>query len=290
MKIMKGFPHMKSALITNLAMGATLAGGLLLSFQANAQGSDGRAPAAAGRQAAQAGKAAAVNGGAQPAQSGSEEKVDISDLEKKYWSTKDTDFNVVQNRLYSKSGRLLLSANFGTLINDPWSTGQAYGGSAAYYLSEHFGIEGIFDYVNSTDNTASQRLITKGAYPDNNKINQFFGVNFLWAPVYAKMSLMSSTIIYFDMQFGLGAGFQSYVQQRDDGNQTKQAAAVELDVTQHFYLSKHFAIRIDFKNRWYQDEVVYYRATSAALNGGNRTVSNNVDNTTLLMGGLTFMF
>ena len=37
--------------------------------------------------------------------SATEEKVDISDLEQKYWAPKDVEFNVVQNRLYSKAGR-----------------------------------------------------------------------------------------------------------------------------------------------------------------------------------------
>jgi hypothetical protein len=35
--------------------------------------------------------------------SGASEKVDVTDLEKKYWASKDTDFSVVQNRVYSKA-------------------------------------------------------------------------------------------------------------------------------------------------------------------------------------------
>ncbi len=291
MKTMKGFSNMKTSVITHLAIGASFAGVLLLSLNANAQG-EGRGPAAAsGKPVASAPKSASgtQQTPGQSATQGPDEKVDISDLEKKYWSTKDTDFNVVQNRLYSKANRFLMSANFGTLINDPWSTGQIYGGNLAYYFSEHLGAELLFDYASTQDNTASKRLIEKGAYPDNNKITQFIGLNAVWAPFYAKMSVLTSTIIYFDMSIGLGVGMQAYVQQRDDGNQTRQTPAVELDVTQHFYLNKHFAVRIDLKNRWYTNEVVYYRSTSFGATG-NRVISNNIDNTTLLMAGLTFMF
>ena len=37
------------------------------------------------------------------------DKVDISDLEQKYWAPKDTDFSVVQNRTYTKEKRFTFS-------------------------------------------------------------------------------------------------------------------------------------------------------------------------------------
>jgi outer membrane beta-barrel protein len=288
MKTMKGLTVMQTSWITNFVTSAVFLGALALSLSSNAQG-EGRGPAAAPRTPTASSPKTSPSGQLPQAPATGEEKVDVSDLEKKYWSTKDTDFNVVQNRLYSKANRFLLSANFGTLINDPWSTGQVYAGSAAYFLTEHLGVELLFDYANTQDNSATRGLIAKTAYPDFNRVTQFIGLNAVWAPFYAKMSVLTSTIIYFDMSISLGVGMQAYVQQRDDGNQTRQAPAAELDVTQHFYLNKHFAVRVDLKNRWYTNEVVYYRSTSAATTG-NRVVSNNVDNTTLILAGLTFMF
>src|ERR1700731_3336923 len=52
-----------------------------------------------------------------------DDKVDISDLENKYWAPKDTDFSVVQNRTYTKAHRFALSALIGPIVNDPYSTG-----------------------------------------------------------------------------------------------------------------------------------------------------------------------
>ncbi|MEO0335372.1 MAG: hypothetical protein AAF202_03205, partial [Pseudomonadota bacterium] len=43
------------------------------------------------------------------------DRVDISDLENKYWAPKDTDFKVVQNRLYTKEKRFSLSTGIGIL-------------------------------------------------------------------------------------------------------------------------------------------------------------------------------
>src|SRR5690349_4425346 len=46
------------------------------------------------------------------------DKLDISDLEQKYWAPKDTDFSVVQNRTYTKAGKLGVSLMTGPIIND----------------------------------------------------------------------------------------------------------------------------------------------------------------------------
>jgi outer membrane beta-barrel protein len=248
------------------------------------------APASAyGAESAQRGPAAQKNSQAQAAPADAD-KVDISDLERKYWSTKDTDFNVVQNRLYSKAGRFSVSADYGILVNDPWSNGQVYGGDIAYYPSDRWGVEASYEYINCQDNNATQKLISaKGARPDNNRLNGYFGVSAVWVPFYAKMSVMNASIMYFDMQFSLGAGLQSYAQQIDTGANTKQSPAVELDVSQHFFVTKNLAVRIDLKNRWYSEEVVYFSTTSAQL-AGTRVISNNVSNATILTAGLTFLF
>lgn len=287
------FGHPKTAaLIFNSVISAcavvTAAGGLLLSPEAKAQGSD-RQPAAQPRGAPRAaGAPAAAPQGSNPA-APADDKVDISDLERKYWSTKDTDFNVVQNRLYSKAGRFGLSANYGLMVNDPWSSGQVMSGNISFYPSERFGVEGSYEYINAQNNTATNRLIQKGAFPDSNKLRDYFGIAAIWVPFYAKMSVLSSQIIYFDMQVSLGAGMQSYAQQMDIGTNIKQSPAVEFAVTQHFFITKHFAIRLDLKNRWYREEVVWYNSTTV-LPGMSRTISNDVSNATVLTAGLTFLF
>lgn len=294
----------KAALIFNIVISTcvvtAVAGGLLLSTEARAQDGD-RGPAAQQKGTAQAAKGAPARTAAAPAAtpapqgapgsnpSQGDDKVDISDLERKYWSTKDTDFNVVQNRLYSKAGRFGLSANYGLLVNDPWNTGQVMSGDLSFYPSERFGIEGSYEYINTQNNTATNRLIQKGAYPDSNKLRDYFGIAAVWVPFYAKMSVLSSQIIYFDMQVSLGAGMQSYAQQMDNGANIKQSPAVELAITQHFFITKHFAIRLDLKNRWYREEVVWYNSTSV-LPGMSRTISNDISNATVLTGGLTFLF
>src|ERR1700722_15225129 len=65
------------------------------------------------------------NAAANPAPSASpspDKKVDISDLENRYWTAKDTEFNVVQNRLYTKAKRFSVTLQGGTNLSDTYTS------------------------------------------------------------------------------------------------------------------------------------------------------------------------
>ncbi len=215
---------------------------------------------------------------------GKEEKLDVTDLEKKYWAAKDDDFNVVQNRLYSKANRLALTLNTGMYVGDPWSEGSTYGADLSYFTSERYGFSLAYSTTQSKDNEALQSLKQQLGFANHNKMKGFYGVNFNWVPFYAKASVMNQSITYFDMSFSPGIGMVEYEQQLDDGNKLKSAPALTLDITQHFFVSKHVAIRVDYKNRWFNEEVLAYRLTS-------RTgATTNLNRTDLLMLGLTLYY
>jgi outer membrane beta-barrel protein len=197
---------------------------------------------------------------------GASDKVDVSDLEKKYWASKDTDFSVVQNRLYSKAGRFALTAQYGFLINDQWSDGPTFSGSLGYYFSERLGVEGHLQVTNSVDNKALSNLKSQAGTANHGKIKGYQGLSLNWVPFYAKMSILNSSIMYFDMAISPGVGVTAYDQQREDGNISKTAPTVALDVTQSFFFSKYAAFRVDYKNRWFQEEVVRFRTPSSSVN------------------------
>jgi outer membrane beta-barrel protein len=197
---------------------------------------------------------------------GSSDKVDVTDLEKKYWASKDTDFSVVQNRLYSKAGRFALTAQYGFLINDQWSDGPTFSGSLGYYFSERFGIEGHLQVTNSVDNKALSNLKSQAGTANHGKITGYQGLSVNWVPFYAKMSILNSSIMYFDMAISPGVGVTTYDQQREAGNISMTAPTVALDVSQSFFFSKYAAFRVDYKNRWFQEEVVRFRNPSTSVN------------------------
>ncbi len=217
-------------------------------------------------------------------QQGQGDKMDVTDLEKKYWAAKDTDFNVVQNRLFSKANRLALTLNYGMFTNDPFSVGPTYGVGLNYFFSERYGMELTYSKTDSKDNDSTQYIKTnQGSAPDHNKMTGYYGVGFNWVPFYAKMSFLNSSILYFDMSFTPGVGIMQYSQQRADGNVDKTAPAVSLAVTQHFFLTKWLALRLDYKNFWSNQDVVTYKVN-------NRTSTTKLQNDSLLMGGFTFYF
>lgn len=238
------------------------------------------------RRVAQAAPAAQSAPAAQP----TNDKLDVSDLERKYWAAKDTDFSVVQNRLFSKAGRFSLGLGYGTLINDSWSDGPTYSAAANYYFSERYGVELAYTNTESKDSDATQRLrANQGGMPNHNKLKSFYGVAFNWVPFYAKMSVLNSNIVYFDMAISPGVGITEYEQQMEESSPRKTAPTLTLDITQQFFLTKWFALRFDFKNRWYREDIMYYRASSVPA-GSDRKVSTDLNYTSIVMGGLTFFF
>ena len=228
---------------------------------------------------------------AQAPQAGDGEKLDVSDLEKKYWAAKDSDFNVVQNRMFTKAGRFSLTGSYGSMINDAWSDGPTAGLNAGYYFNERWGVELTATGSNTKDNTAADRLKSQNGYPNNNKMKNFYGAQVDWVPFYGKVSLLNSSIVYFDMSASLGAGITQYDQQREEGAVTQNAPTVSLDISQHFFLNKWFAIRLDYKNRFYKEDILWYKQSSQiAAGASSRTDSSDVNHTTILMVGAEFFF
>ena len=221
-----------------------------------------------------------------------DEKVDISDLESKYWAPKDTDFSVVQNRTYSKDGRFLISPQFGTVINDAYSKGNVMGGSLNYFWSERMGVQATYLKADMKNNDATNDIgalsATAGATPDHGKITGYYGLGLNVVPFYAKMSFWGKRIIYFDMAFTPTIGMTSYDQQIEGANQGKSALTYGLDVSQFFFFSRWFAIRADLKNQWHKEEVVKFRNTAPYVKGQKVTDKNMQD--TMFMLGATFYF
>jgi outer membrane beta-barrel protein len=219
------------------------------------------------------------------------DKLDVTDLEKKYWAAKDTDFSVVQNRTYSKEHRPALSLQYGTLVNDPYNKGSNWSGSLSYYFSERYGVEANYTSTKSTDNSSVSAYKSQhGTLPDYNKIEGYYGAAFNWVPFYAKVSVLNSKIIYFDMAISPGIGVTSYEQQMDPakGASVKKTAPTgTLDVTQMFFMGKHTAIRLDYKNRWFNEEVI---AAGSGLTAAGTKLRTQLNNTSLLMVGVTLFW
>lgn len=193
------------------------------------------------------------------------DKVDVTDIENKYWASKDTDFSVVQNRLYPKAKRFAVSASTGPIVSDPNSEGFFHTLDASYYFDERKGVAFTYQMANLEDNENVDALFqSRGARIDHNKAEQFIGASFLWVPIYAKASFLNTKIFYFDFALAPGVGVITYEQQIEAGNKKKTAPALALDVSQQFFFSNHFAVRFDYRHRFYQHNRVNWRPTASS--------------------------
>lgn len=197
-----------------------------------------------------------------------QDKVDISDLENKYWAPKDTDFSVVQNRTYSKDKRFLITPQWGRPINDPYSEGNLFGITLNYFWSERMGVQAVLVEGDLDDNQASKDIqnLGSGAVPNHSKFKRYVGFGYNFVPFYAKMSFWNKRIIYFDMAFTPHVGVTWHNEMRYDAGRgsyrgpTQTAPTVGIDITQFFFFNRWFAIRADLKNQWHYEDVKDARA------------------------------
>lgn len=209
------------------------------------------------------------------------DKLDIKKLEQKYWAAKDDDFSVVQNRRYTKAERFFFTGAFGSPINDPFAKGTVYGAQLGYFFNERWGVDVAYTKGSLEDGDSTHKFKTTlgGTAPDYNFFESSMIASVTFVPLYAKMSFMDKSIIYFDMGISLGAGTLDYSIQRDTGSEAQSTFAYKVGVTQQIFFSEHFAIRLDFNNTWATEDRKPYTAISPTQLG-----SSTVNDTSLLLG------
>jgi outer membrane beta-barrel protein len=226
------------------------------------------------------------------------DKVDLKKLEDKYWSAKDDDYGVIQNRTFSKAGKIYLSAVYGPLVNDPFAKSRAGGAMLGYYFTEDFGLEASYLSYTSTKNESVENfntLAAAGVSPNYNLLKSAAALSITYTPFYAKMAFMNKAILYFDMGFTLGAGLSSYDQiifKRVQGpgtalgedKTTASAPHFELGVMQQLFLNKNFAFRVDVKNTFYSQKVKQYDVGISGNQDARPETTKSANDTTITLG------
>lgn len=221
---------------------------------------------------------------------GESDRLDIEKLESKYWSAKDDDFSVVQNRAFTKAGRFFASLSSGFPINDPYSSGNLTNLSVGYYWSERLGVEYSNMATSFRDNDATDQFIKDhGTIPNHNTLlgTQTLILNVV--PLYAKMSLLDKKIIYFDMGFGIGFGQTSYESQIVTGDRRATSSHYLFDIHQHYFFSEHFALKLTFRNLWTTEERFRYKLNIGEPES-SRSLGNKTINDTSLLFGVTLWY
>lgn len=215
------------------------------------------------------------------AQNAGGDKLDIQKLEQKYWSAKDDDFAVVQNRRYTKEKRFFLNASMGLPFNDPFATGTMTQLQAGYFFSERLGVDLAMTQASLHDNDAVDQFINRyGIAPDRNIFTGSKMLNVTYVPMYAKMSFLDKSIIYFDMGFMLGVGTTDYKIKKEEGDEHKSASSWQWGINQQIFFSEHFSIRFDLINKYTNENRLKFRTNATNRDQG----SKNYNDSSVLLG------
>lgn len=224
-----------------------------------------------------------------------DDKIDIKQLEDKYWASKDDEYGVIQNRTFTKMNKFYLSGIYGPLINDPYAKGRMSGLIVGRYFTEDIGLEfGYLSYGSQQNDTVSAyETQFGGAKPDYNLIKASKTLSLVYSPFYAKMSFMNKSIMYFDMGFTLGIGQSDYeiqkvnkdgVGNRSQANENATATHIEVGIMQQLFINKNFALRVDVKNSFYQQKVKKYEIGIGAPESSRLEDSRSANDTTISIG------
>ncbi len=232
-------------------------------------------------------KAAAPAAAAKPADTKSE-KVDIQQIEQEYWQQKDTEFHVVQSRRYTKEKKPFVHAGYGILVNDTFNKGGAYTISGGYYFKEQMGVEAFYTSIDAENSKVVNEMLSLGGGPQYAHPTAQYGVTWNWMPIYGKVSVFDKSIIYFDMGLHLGLGIAEYERVLHDGapvtpptmpgmiTEKDTSFMLIADISQQFFLSDRWALRVDLKNRFYKRDLKKFNNAAQTSSDNEHTIIGEV--------------
>lgn len=200
-------------------------------------------------------------------------QVDITRISELVKLSPFEDVAVIEKRFLPRTGRAEFSASGVFSTNNAFFNNMGGNIRGAFYFSEKYGIEGIYQYIAS-----SKRPITEGLENNQHVLTTSlvepksnYGVMFKWVPIYGKIAWFQQKIVPFDIYFTPGIG----VTQTANGSST----SFSIGTGQLFAITKSYGVRWDFNWNFYQAEV----------SDGTQTVSKN--HSDLFLGiGFSYFF
>ncbi len=195
--------------------------------------------------------------------------VQVDNVKEAYWNrTSEGDIEVVQNRQFSKKNRLSLQAFAGTIATDPFLSVKSVGGGLSYHFSESFGITAIGRKYLVSDSRATEDLRTGtsgggGIVVNVNKPDVFYGGEFVYTPLYGKISLSGSSIVHYDAHLIAGLGVTD--------TETGKLLTPNVGFGPQFYLSNSLALRLDYRMFVYKETIIERVLNNPAVRSADRT-------------------
>lgn len=169
----------------------------------------------------------------------------------------DATPTVIQNRFFTKKLRAETGASFGTVLNESYSQTKVVGGRLGLFLTEKAGVEYNFSQFRSDDSSdlislRSQEVCIerecRSIEPSFVRLNRMHQAQVVTAPIYGKINLLDTLILYSDLTLSAGVARVSTTQ--------GEKWAFTPGLGQRFYFSKSFSLRIDVTDIYLKEKLV----------------------------------
>lgn len=182
--------------------------------------------------------------------SSSGEDADVSKVKERYWQRGDeNEVGVVQNRAYTKSGRLEIEALGGFMNGDPFLSTKLVGATVGYHLSEIYSVHllGWKDFTSNSSALDTLANYTPHVGANTNEPRGFLGAEFRGSFLYGKLSLLGKAIIHYDLHVSAGGGL-TYTETGND-------LTGIIGIGQQMFLSNSFSLNVDFRFMPYHEQI-----------------------------------
>jgi outer membrane beta-barrel protein len=173
-----------------------------------------------------------------------------------YWGDK-RNVSIVQKRIFTKDGRLELSAFVGLIPNDPFRIYAPVGARLNYYFLESISLEVDAQFTDlqvesGLKDTLKNKNSAEVTLLDNQKWRAGAGV--AWSPFYGKLSMFDTRLSHFDINLLGGFGVLQTVSASIDRTSEQSEIKPEgiLGVGFRFFLTQSFTLRADYRQYIFQ--------------------------------------
>lgn len=194
------------------------------------------------------------------------ERIDVQSMKRRYWTVGNEDLmDVVQNRLYTKKGRMETALRYGFWSDDPFQTQKTTALSLGYHVNEFISVHGFYGAISASDSAAyAQAGAATGnlVFPDKNPGKSVMGAEARGSLVYGKLSLLGKSILYYDLNVALGLSQHAAT--------VGSSMGYFVGLGQQFYLNRTVFFTVDYRLLFHTDKF-----PSTALPERTRSLTTN---------------
>lgn len=203
---------------------------------------------------------------------------DVSEVDKDAQGPLRERIRPVSGNLFLRKGRFEISPSAGVSMRDAFYTKYLVGGTLTYHPTETLGIglRGAYSIpvVSGSAQICSFEADERGCRkPTQEELDRgglgnlrlLAGLDLQWAPIYGKLSLLSSYFAHFDMYGIVGASLVQYrgpTPNTDSEVQDYWTPGGNVGVGFHFFLTRSITLRTELRDLIYVEKVRFAGDTS----------------------------